>query len=196
MIIDKLLKDANITRYTLSEMSGVSQTVISDICSGKITMQECSARTLDKIAKALNVTADLLLGTNEREETSDQEHRSSFETFKSNICHYVKDMGDIDFIIDTLEKDTIRNLYTKMWYPESLYLLGMVDYLSKINGLPMCTNYNDIRKHKLSQIIYPSSVLIQAAILNNEDIKTEARKNSIPEFMRFNIVESEVRNLV
>ena len=104
-------------------------------------------------------------------------------------------MGDIDFIIHILENDTIRNLYQKEWYPESLYLLGMLDYLSKINNLPICTNYNDIRKHKLAQIIYPSSVLIQAAVMHSEEVKTKARKEAIPEFMRFNIVESEVRNL-
>ena len=104
-------------------------------------------------------------------------------------------MGDIDFIIDTLEKNTIRNLYEKAWYPESLYLLGMVDYLSKINDLPICTNYTDIRKHKLATILYPSSVLIQAAVMHSDEVKIEAIKNAIPEFMRFNIVESEVRNL-
>ena len=124
------------------------------------------------------------------------EYRSSFETFKSNICHHVKDMGDIDFIIDILENDVIRNLYRKMWYPESMYLLGMIDYLSKLNDLPMCTNYNDIRRHKLAQVIYPSSVLIQAAVMHSDKVKEEAREKAIPEFMRFNIVESEVRNLV
>lgn len=67
------------------------------------------------------------------------EFRSSFETFKSNICHQVKEMGDIAFIIDTLENNRIRSLYEKRWYPETLYLLGMVDYLSGINGLPACT---------------------------------------------------------
>ena len=71
----------------------------------------------------------------------------------------------------------------------------MIDYLSKENGLPVCTNYNDIRKQKLAQPVYPSSVLVQAAVMQNEDIKEEARKKAIPEFMRFNIVESEVRNL-
>ena len=28
--------------------------------------------------------------------------RGSFEIFKSNICHMVKDKGDMDFIIDVL----------------------------------------------------------------------------------------------
>ena len=46
------------------------------------------------------------------------ESRSSFETFKSNVCHHVKDMGDLAFIIETLENDTIRELYKKAWYLE------------------------------------------------------------------------------
>lgn len=196
MIIDELLKEAKMSRYKLSKASGVPQATISDICSGKAAMEKCSAGTLYKIAKVLNVTVDSLLEADEQERKRSVDYRCSFEIFKSNICHRVKDMGDIDFIIDTLESDMIRSLYKKMWYPESLYLLGMIDYLSKINDLPMCTNYNDIRRHKLNQIVYPSSVLIQAAVMHSEDVKAEARKRAIPEFMRFNIVESEVRNLV
>lgn len=197
MIIDDLLRDAKMSQYKLSKESGVAQATISDICSRKTTMKKCAAGTLYRIAKTLNVTVDLLLEADEQAKENDknQEYRSSFETFKSNTCHHVKDMGDIDFIIDTLEKNTIRNLYEKAWYPESLYLLGMVDYLSKINDLPICTNYNDIRKHKLATILYPSSVLIQAAVMHSDEVKIEAIKNAIPEFMRFNIVESEVRNL-
>lgn len=72
----------------------------------------------------------------------------------------------------------------------------MIDYLSKLNDLPMCTNYNDIRTHKLAQVVYPLSVQIEAAVMHSENVKIEARKKAIPEFMRFNIVESEVRNIV
>ncbi len=54
-------------------------------------------------------------------------YRSSFETFKSNICQEVKEEGDIQFLIDTLENNRIRELFDRKWYPESLYLLGMTD---------------------------------------------------------------------
>ena len=195
MIIDKLLEDARMSRYKLSKESGVPQATISDLCSGKTSITKCSAGTLYKIAKVLHVTVESILEADECENAQDEEYRSSFETFKSNICHYVKDMGDMEFIIHVLETDQIRELYKKKWYLESLYLLGMIDYLSKENGLPVCTNYNVIRKQKLAQPVYPSSVLVQAAVMQNEDIKEEARKKAIPEFMRFNIVESEVRNL-
>ena len=187
MIIDDLLDNAKMSRYKLSRESGVPQATISDICSGKTAMERCAAGTLYKLAKALNVTVDALLEADRRSVVQNSEYRSSFETFKSNICHHVKDMGDIDFIIDILENDVIRNLYRKMWYPESMYLLGMIDYLSKLNDLPMCTNYNDIRRHKLAQVIYPSSVLIQAAVMHSDKVKEEAREKAIPEFMRFNM---------
>ena len=33
-----------------------------------------------------------------------------FEIYKSNICHLVKDKGDIDFIIDILKENQIKDL--------------------------------------------------------------------------------------
>ena len=184
MIIDELLKNEKISHYKLSKLSGVPQATISDLCSGKSDLGKCAAGTLYKIA---------ILEANDQQKKT--EYRSSFETFKSNTCHHVKDMGDLDFIIDTLENDRIRELYQKGWYPESLYLLGMVDYLSKENGIPICTNYNDLRSCKLSHVIYPLSILTQAAVMGDDNIMAEARRKAIPEFMRFNIVESEVRNI-
>ena len=123
------------------------------------------------------------------------DYRCSFETFKSNTCHHVKDMGDIEFIIETLEADEIRKLYERSWYREALYLLAMIDYLSRMNGLPLCTNYNDIRSKKLEKPYFPASVIVSYAATGDESIKEKALANAIPEFVRFNIVESEVRNV-
>ena len=35
----------------------------------------------------------------------DISYRSSFEIFKSNICHMVKDKGDMDIIIDVMREN-------------------------------------------------------------------------------------------
>lgn len=56
------------------------------------------------------------------------EKRCSFELFKSNVCHWLKEEGDIDFLIQVLESDLIRKYYNRKWYLESFYLLGMLDY--------------------------------------------------------------------
>lgn len=192
MIINELLQKENMSRYRLSKESGVAMTTITDICNGKAELHKCAAGTLYKIAKVLGVTVDSLLESNEMSTT---DYRCSFETFKSNTCHHVKDLGDIDFIIETLEEDEVRKLYDRQWYREALYLLAMVDYLSRINGLPACTNYNDIRCHKLDKPIYPAGVVVTCAATGDESYMEEAMANAIPEFLRFNIVESEVRNV-
>ncbi len=196
MIIEELLKAKQMSKYRLSKKSGIPQATLSDMCSGKTKLQNCSAGTLYKIARVLDVTVDSIIEADLQENLPDNDYRMTFETFKSNTCHQVKDKGDLEFIVETLESDTIRKLFQKNWYIESLYLLGMVDYLSRINGLPRCTNYDDIRQHKLSQTIYPSGVLIQSAVMHNDDAKEAALKDAIPEFLQFNIVESEVRNIV
>ena len=188
MNINDLLEEKNITKYKLSKISGVPFTTISEVTTGKTKIKNCTGETLYKLAKALDVTVEDLL-------VDSMEYRQSFDTFKSNICHMVKDMGDVDFIIDTLESDKIRKLYQKKWYPESLYLLAMVDYLSRENDLPICNEYNDIRAARLNKLIYPSSVIAMSAFSKSDKPKHDSCKQAIPEFMRFNIVESEVRNV-
>ena len=61
--------------------------------------------------------------------------------------------------------------------------------------MPICKNYNDIRSSKLQRPIYPSSVIILCKTLNSDAPKEECIRLAIPEFLRFNIVESEVRNV-
>lgn len=93
-------------------------------------------------------------------------------------------------------KDEIRWYYKKQWYRESLYLLAMLDYVSRENNIPICTQYDDLRKMKLQNMLFPSGVLAAAEITKDQEVKEQAIKDSIPEFLRFNIVESEVRNVV
>ena len=189
MLITEQLERKQMTKYKLSKVSGVPQATINDICSGKVDLEKCSAGTLYRLAKVLGVSIEEIL------ESAVTDHRASFETFKSNTCHHVKDMGDVDFMIHVLESDEIRILYEKHWYPEALYLLAMLDYLSRVNEVPICTKYNDIRSRKLKNPIYPVGVLLASEVMNSEDIMKKAEEEAIPEFKRFNIIESEVRNV-
>ena len=124
------------------------------------------------------------------------EKRCSFELFKSNVCHRLKEQGDIDFLIETLKEDMIRQYYDKKWYPESFYLLAMVDYISRENNVPICNDYDDLRRQRMQEMIYPAGVLLTARVLGDESIKEQALKEAIPEILRFNIVESDIRNVI
>ncbi|MCM1156910.1 MAG: helix-turn-helix transcriptional regulator [Bacteroidales bacterium] len=189
-----LLREKNLSVYQCAKESGVPYTTLLDIVKGKTRMEKCMAETIYKLAKTLNVTMEELLAEQFRE-NEDISNSGDFEIYKSNICHLVKDKGDIDFIIDTLKENQIRIYWERKWYRESFYLLAMVDYLSRENDLPPCNDYEDIRNCTLSEPLYPRDVILAAKLDASLDVKEQCLKEAIPEFMRFNIVESEIRNV-
>ena len=189
MTILEKLHENNMTIYRLSKKSGVPYATLNDICNGRARLEKCSAETVYRIAHALGVTMEELLAPCFLT-------RSSFENFKSNVCHRVKELGDIDFIIDTLERGEIRTYFNRKWHPESLYLLAMLDYISRENGIPLCDDYDDIRRCKLERLVYPLSLLAMSAAAGNDTVLQMASVKAIPEFMRFNILESDVRNVI
>lgn len=188
MSISALLKEKGMTKYKLAKKSNLPHTTILDICNGKTELPKCNAETVYRVAKALDTTMEALVA-------SALEPRPDFEWFKSQICHEIKRIGDIDFLIKTLESNEINRLYEKKWYLESFYLLAMVDYLSRENNFPLVSNYNDIRRAKLENPVYPSGVLVRCIFSGNELAKEESMKNAIPEFLRHNIIEAEVRDV-
>ena len=188
MSINKLLSERNLSKYRLAKLSGISQTTITDICSGRVCIKNCTGETLYKLARVFDVSIESLL-------CDSLEQRPSFENFKSNTCHNVKDMGDISFLIDVIKADKIYEYLKKQWHREALYLLAMVDYLCKENGLPLLEDYNELRSMKLSKTIYPAGILVLSSVLNSEEPKERSLQEAIPEFLRHNIVESEVRSV-
>ena len=189
MTIQQALRDKKMSIYRLAKLSGVPYATVNDIVNSKTQLEKCSAETVYRLAKVLEVTMEDLMEPYMLK-------RSNFENFKSYICHRVKEQGDIDFIVNTLESEDIRIYFDRKWYPESLYLLAMLDYLSRINDVPLCEEYDDIRKCKLEKPLYPAGIRAMSAALDDDSVLSESFSNAIPEFKRFNIIENEVRNVV
>lgn len=189
MRIKELLEEKNKSIYRLSKETGIPYSTLNDICNNKTQIIKCSVEIVFKISKSLDVTIEDLV-------EDEMEPRSSFENFKSNICHRVKELGAIDFILEILEQDRISYYYKKEWYPESFYLLAMTDYLCKQNDIPLCDIYDEIRKQKLKDIVYPKGILALYSVSKDENILENAKKNSIEEFLKYNIVESEIDNVI
>ena len=55
MMIEDLLVKRQMTKYRLAVLSGVPHATLNDICSGKTKLEKCSAETVYKLAKTLNV---------------------------------------------------------------------------------------------------------------------------------------------
>lgn len=108
----------------------------------------------------------------------------------------MKESGDVAFLIDTLERDTIRSYYNRKWYPECFCLLATADYLRRENNVPPDSEYDDLRRLRPDAPVYPASVLALAAAANSDAPLKAAEDAAIPEFLRFNIIENEVRDVV
>ena len=189
MTIRDVLKDKKMSVYRLAKLSEVPYATVNDICNNKAQLEKCTAETIYRIAQVLKVSMEELLAPC-------FEVRSSFENFKSAICHRLKEQGDIAFLIDTLESNEIRTYYERKWFPECLYLLAMVDYISRENDVPLDFEYDDLRHLRLEAPLYPASVRAMAAASNSDMPLRSAEEASIPEFRRFNIIENEVRNVI
>lgn len=187
MNLNYYLIEKKISAYRLAKDTNIPYTTIFDILHHKCDLLDCSCRTVMKIAKVLNIKIEDLLK---------EEDFMDFDLFKSQICHNIKRMGEKNFIIDAYKNKEISYFYKKKRYQESFYLLAMIDYLSKKNKYPISSEYNEIRKHKLEKTVYPKSVLALYAALNDKKVLEEAKKNSIPEFIKYNIVESDIEDVV
>ncbi|NTW96633.1 MAG: helix-turn-helix transcriptional regulator [Erysipelotrichaceae bacterium] len=191
MTLNKLLIEKNLTKYQLSNLSKVPYSTISDLFNEKTDLKKCSVDVVYKIAKVLNISIEELIVLS----LNVEELRLDFETFKGNMRHEIHFTDDLSFIEKTLSSDQIDAYLEKKWYPEALYTLAMVDYLSRINEIPLYNKYDSLRKAKLKRIHYPASLIIAQEFKENKKLVEEYFERSIPEFKRFNIVENEIRNV-
>ena len=61
MSINEILERNGMTKYRLAKISGVPNATLSEICSGKTRIEKCSAETIYKLSKALNVSMESLI---------------------------------------------------------------------------------------------------------------------------------------
>lgn len=63
MNLNIIIKQSGMTKYKVAKLSGVPHATLNDLCSGKSRIEKCSAETLYRIAKALNVSMESLVET-------------------------------------------------------------------------------------------------------------------------------------
>lgn len=96
MTIIELLSEKGLSRYSLSKKSGVPWATLSDICSGKTKLSRCSAQTLLKLSKALELSMEeLLLFHSESDEAMDHGKPKDKTYLERNLSpHLTKAIND------------------------------------------------------------------------------------------------------
>ena len=179
-MLKTLLQRKNISIYALAKECGISYSSLHYIVNGRTSYENCSVQIFKSIADALQITMDELY--KECQYTKDD-----FEIFKSNIGHQVKSMGQLEFLQETLCSDIVEDYWNKDMRLPALYLVAMVDYLSRMNEIPLCSKYHEYRHYRLTEPVYPMSYWAQKKIDASFELK-----DIIPEFEKYGIMEGGV----
>lgn len=103
--------------------------------------------------------------------------------------------GDLKFIELILLDDTIGSMNKNGFGGYALYLLAVLDYVSKENDIPLYTGYDWLRKQKLPKLIIPTSIYAIMYLEKLSSIPEDIMAQAIPEFLKYNILEGDIRNV-
>ena len=184
-MLKSYLSDKNISIRKLSKDTGIAYSTMYDIVMQKTPIEKCESRHLYSIAKCLSLTMEQIY------EMGRKYSHQEFELFKSEECHKMKTYGSKKYLIRLLQSNEITDNWEIGRKEQSLYLLSMADYLSRIYGVARCNKFSHLRDKKMDPIIYPLSMMIRRDVSGYEPDLSHA----IPEFLEHGIVEGEIFNV-
>ena len=185
-----ILDSKGMSLYKLEKESGVSHATLNDIYHEKSNVDNCSVIILSKIAEVLHMSLDELYSTLKYEKMNQFVVLKDFDLFKSNICHDLKRLGDIDFINHVMDKKLIDYYFDDEQYHKALYLLSFIDYLCVKNNIPLIDEYDELREYRLDKIYISGSGYL--ALETHATTYDNLIQNSNPYFYKHNIVEGDI----
>lgn len=201
MYLNEMMNDCHMSRAELSARSNIPESTLRDILNGKAQLDRCEAATLYNIAYALDVSVeDILEGywdALERDAPAritvhDDSSLMNFYVLADSMLGRLRATGDLAFIDGIDQNGWIERLYQSGQYRCALFLLGMMDYLCRKNGVRQVARYDEYRKARLDKPVYA----LRTLNVNDDDgafqrARTEAENNAIPELGRFGIYMTE-----
>ena len=187
MTFKELLTEKNITGYGVAKNTGIPYTTISDLINGKTIIQNVSLKHAILIADLLNVDVKLL-------NNLEKYKPIDFRYFRNNLLNELKNNSPLSFANQIIKTKEIDFYYKNNAKPYAYYLLALIDYLYRKNGLSVFNDrYNEIRKEKLEKPFFVGSDLLSFETIEDAEAKLNIR--TIPEFRKFNIIEEDVFNV-
>lgn len=179
----EMLKKKNMSVYELSRRTNIPYTTLNELVRGNKSLKNCSVKILKALSQELHMTMDEIYNVCEKTSYMD------FEVFKSNEQHRLKEKGSVDYLIYVLETDIIHEYWKKGRRVEALYMTCLYDYISEKCHMEKYNGYDEIRKYKLEEPLYP--VTVQQGL----ESKSECEKLAIPIFKQHGIMEVDVFNV-
>ena len=159
-----VLCEKNMSLYQLEKASHISHATLNDIYNEKCNIESCSISTMSKIAKSLDLSLDSLYNYLTYQDLSIIKYDEDFDLFKSNTLQTLKHMDEKTFVNQLVYSDDISKLFSNKEYSKSLYLLSLLDYLSKKNNMNIEHKYDEMRNIKLNKLYVSKSIYLLYSI--------------------------------
>jgi len=165
-------ENQNITLHQLSVISGVPYSTVWGIANSTIRMEDCSYLTIQRLCSALNTTPEYLVQV------------FGFRHFRDELHNQIKSLGPVNFLIKNLNENSVIQLYRAGYTVRAMYLMCMIDYISRLLCVPILKEYDFLRHKKLEKPL----VIAERPQNGNPEY--------IPEFERHNILEGDIFDAV
>ena len=205
MYLMNLMNKKRMTRAGLSVMSGVPDSTLRDILSGKAKIDHCEAATIYGIAGALDTTVEDILdhywdecpkgGDEEIPEQRPLHDGQTLLLFYSTVDRLVQlrqAVEDASLASCFNSESFIDQLFAEGFYREAFFALGLADYLNRNLGMKTDPRFDAYRGYVLDCPVYSLSTLGEYD--DSEELKKArayAEVCAIPELAVFNIFMTE-----
>lgn len=204
MYLMNLMNEHCMTRADLSMMSGVPDSTLRDILSGKAQIDHCAATTIYGIADALGTTVedvldhywDECLGADDEECEREVLHDGhTLLLFYSTVDRVVQLRQHVDdaLLTSCVNSEAFIDLFfDRGFYREAFFLLGLTDYLNRKLGMKTDPRFDAYRVYRLDNPVYSLSTLEEYDDPEElKNAKAYAEAYAIPELAAFNIFMTE-----
>lgn len=123
----------------------------------------------------------------------------TFDLFRSEVCHMLREWGDVEFSEIVLVNNMIEHLWNKGWLAKSFYFLSILDYLADKYKIPYLEAYDNIRSKKLSEPLFPLDVILLDKLngVQKQKALDECSKSEVGRyFVSHNIIERDINDVI
>lgn len=107
--------------------------------------------------------------------------KEDFQTFRNDLHHRLRSAGETGLLLEILEQRVIDYYEQQEDMLKALYLLCLIDYISKKHGIPLCGEYSSLRRKKLETPYHVGDM-----------VSWRDDSHCIDEFVLHNIYEGEL----
>lgn len=186
-LLQELMKEKKVTIDDMMKYTKLSEEVILQYVNGEAKIIDCPIKVFAALAQLFDLTVQDFWEMAEHYDFDPKD----FEIFKSNTGHLLKRLGNRKFIKEIIDNEYIEDYWKCKNRLCACYLLAMIDYLCRLEKLPLYEKFDLMRGYRLPKLVYPYSF----RFIRSDSLLQKSLAQAIPEFYRHGIIEGDVFNV-